>query len=73
MLGFMAVSGILGWMNIRGLSLKVDLPDVFAFDQDETKAKVAPRNPAEGELPEPGRRRHCGRSGGRDAGRIAGR
>jgi uncharacterized protein (DUF58 family) len=27
MLGFMAVSGLLGWLNIRGLSVKVHLPD----------------------------------------------
>jgi uncharacterized protein (DUF58 family) len=27
MLGFMAVSGVLGWLNIRGLSVSVHLPD----------------------------------------------
>ena len=27
MLGFMAVSGLLGWLNIRGLSVEVRLPD----------------------------------------------
>jgi uncharacterized protein (DUF58 family) len=27
MLGFMAVSGLLGWLNIRGLSVRVHLPD----------------------------------------------
>jgi len=27
MLGFMAVSGVLGWLNIRGLSVSVRLPD----------------------------------------------
>jgi len=34
MLGFMAVSGILGWMNIRGLSIEVDLPDEIYSGRD---------------------------------------
>ena len=34
MLGFMAVSGILGWSNIRGLSVQVDLPDEIYCGRD---------------------------------------
>jgi uncharacterized protein (DUF58 family) len=41
MLGFMAVSGLLGWMNIRGLSVSVRLPDeVYAGVQTLVSIRI---------------------------------
>ncbi len=43
LLGFMAVSGIFGWLNIRGIRLSLDLPDEI-YDGKDTLAVVRLEN-----------------------------
>jgi uncharacterized protein (DUF58 family) len=44
MLGFMAVSGVLGWLNIRGLSVTVQLPDeLYAGVQTQVLIRIENR------------------------------
>lgn len=44
MLGFMAVSGVLGWLNIRGLSVEVQLPDeIYAGLQTLVSVRIENR------------------------------